>query len=442
VIDRPDIRYAKTPDGIYLAYQVVGDGERDLVLIMDWWCCHLDYLWDEPSVARFLSRLASFARLILFDRRGMGASDRQAPGPMEQHVDDLGCVLDTVRSERAVLFGLGGGGMMAALFAATHPGRTDSLVMHGAVARTATGDDYPWGWDAEVWEAVIEGGVEMFNVESALPSLAPSVAGDARIENWHRRMQTASMSPGAYAACLRQLWSTDTRAILSVIQAPTLVLHPTASFLPPPVSQDLAARLPDARLVQIDAGMMPFFGGADAILAEVQEFLTGERGPVDTNRVLATVLLTDIVSSTARATQLGDRHWNELLDDHDMVVRRQLERFSGRLVNSTGDGLLATFDGPARAIRCGCALRDELKGLGLDIRIGVHTGEVELRGGDVGGVAVHIAARVEALASGGEVLVSRTVTDLVAGSGIEFKDRGEYELKGVPGVWRLFAVAE
>jgi class 3 adenylate cyclase len=440
VTDVPNIRYVKTPDGVYLAYQVVGQGERDLVFVTDWWCCHLDYLWEEPAVARFLSRLASFTRLILFDRRGMGASDRGALGPMEQHVDDLNRILDAVESGRAAMFGLGGGGMMAAIFAATHPDRCDALIMHGAVARTAKGGDYPWGWDKEVWAALVVPSVEQYGRESGLPGLAPTVAGDTRIADWYMRMQRASSSPGGVAAFLDQLWETDTRAVLSVIQAPTLVLHPLASFLPVPISRDLADRIPHARVVSVDTGMMPFFGDADAVIEEVQEFLTGERYPPQSNRVLATVMFTDIVGSTAHAARLGDRHWNELLDDHDIVVRRQLERFSGRLVSSTGDGLLATFDGPARALRCGCALRDELKRVGLEIRVGVHTGEVELRGDNVGGVAVHIGARVSALAGAGEVVASSTVKDLVVGSGIEFSDRGEHELRGVPGVWRLFRV--
>jgi class 3 adenylate cyclase/pimeloyl-ACP methyl ester carboxylesterase len=440
VTEVPETRYAKTSDGTYLAYQVVGSGPRDLVFFSEWWCCHVDYLWEEPAAARFLLRLASFSRLIIFDRRGMGASDRHALGPYEEDVADTLAVLDAVGSERAALFGIGGGGMIAAIFAATYPRRTDALIMHGAVAKTAHAGDYPWGWDRDLWNGIVESGRDAHGVESALPTLAPSVAGDSRANAWFLRMQRVACSPSGVAAILRRMWDSDTRSVLPVVQVPTLVLHPSASFLPVQASKDLASRIPNARWVEIAGDSLPFFGGSDAVLDEIQEFLTGERDHGDSNRVLATVMFTDIVGSTERAAGLGDRKWHEVLDDHDALVRRHLERFSGRLIKSTGDGLLATFDGPARAIRCGCALRDGLMELGIDIRVGLHTGEVELRGSDVGGMAVNIAARVEVRAHAGEVLVSRTVVDLVAGSGIEFEDRGEHELKGVPGTWRLYRV--
>jgi class 3 adenylate cyclase len=360
---------------------------------------------------------------------------------MEEHVDDLATVLDTVGAERVALFGMGGAAPIAAMFAATYPARTEALIIHGGSAKTARADDYPGGWDADVWSGLVRAAVENHGVSSILPVLAPSVAGDERVGAWSLRAQRMASSPGGVMALLQQSWETDARHLLALIQAPTLVLHPAASFLPIETGQDFAARIPGARWVEITGGeMMPFFGGAESVLQEVQEFLTGEREATEPDRVLATILFTDIVGSTQRAVSLGDRRWHDLLDAHDVVVRGQLSRFRGREIKTTGDGFVASFDGPARAIRCAKAVVDAVCSLGIEIRAGLHTGECEVRGDDLGGVAVHIAARVGALANPSEVVVSGTVKDLVAGSGIAFVDRGEHELKGVPGTWRLYTV--
>jgi class 3 adenylate cyclase/pimeloyl-ACP methyl ester carboxylesterase len=440
VADVPQTRYAKTPDGVYIAYQVLGQGLRDLVLLPVWCCSHVDYIWEEPTVARFLLRLASFSRLILVDRRGMGASDRTALGPMEQHVGDLLTVLDAAGSERAALFGIGDGGMIAAMFAATHPTRAEALIMQDAVARTARADDYPGGWSPEIWAELARIAPENFGTDAWLQACAPSVAGDRRVQEWSKKMQRIAGSPATGVALMDQMWETDCRAILPAIQTPTLILKPSQTFVPSEVIEDLAARIPHARMVEVPGDQLPFFAGADAVAAEVQEFLTGERDEGEPDRVLATVMFTDIVGSTERAAEVGDRRWHDLLDAHDAVVRRELSRFRGREVNTTGDGFFVSFDGPARAIRCAVAVTVAVRDVGVDARAGLHTGECEVRGDDLGGLAVHIAARVAAMAAPGEVLVSGTVKDLVAGSGIEFEERGEHQLKGVPGTWKLFSV--
>jgi class 3 adenylate cyclase len=440
VADVPETRYVKTPDDVYIAYQVLGQGRRDLVLLPEWVCSHVDYIWDEPNVARFLLRLASFSRLIFVDRRGMGASDRAALGPIEQHVDDLLVVLDAAGSERAALFGIGEGGMIAAMFAATHPARAEALIMQDAVAKTAQADDYPWGYSPDTWADLKRHGVQNFGTDAWLQACASSVAGDRRVQEWSKKMQRIAGSPATSLAVLDQLWETDCRAILPAVQTPTLILKPSQTFLPSEVIEDLAARIPHARLVEVPGDHLPFFAGADAVAAEIQEFLTGERDEVEPDRVLATVMFTDIVGSTERAAEVGDRRWHDLLDAHDAAVRRELSRFRGREINTTGDGFIASFDGPARAIHCAAAITKAVRDVGVDVRAGLHTGECEVRGDDLGGLAVHIAARVATLAAPGGVLVSGTVKDLVAGSGIQFEDRGEHELKGVPGTWRLFSV--
>jgi class 3 adenylate cyclase len=440
VADNPETHYVKTPDAVHIAYQVLGKGKHDLVLLHEWFCSHVDYIWEEPTVARFLLRLASFSRLILFDRRGMGASDRSGLGPMEQHVDDLLVVLDAAESERAALFGIGDGGMIAAMFAATHPARAEALIMQDAVAKTARADDYPWGWSPDLWAEVRREAVENFGTDSWLQACAPSGAGDRRVQEWSKKMQRIAGSPATSLALLDQLWETDCRAILPAVQTPTLILKPSQTFLPSEVIEDLAARIAHARVVEVPGDQLPFFAGADAVIAEVQEFLTGERDEGEPDRILATVMFTDIVGSTERAAEVGDRRWHELLDAHDAAVRRELSRFRGREINTTGDGFIASFDGPARAIRCAAAITAAVQDVGLDARAGLHTGECEVRGDDLGGLAVHIAARVVTLAAPGEVLVSATVKDLVAGSGIQFEDRGEHELKGVPGAWHMYSV--
>jgi class 3 adenylate cyclase len=439
---QPETRYTKSGN-FSIAYQVVGDGPLDLVYVSGW-ISNVELAWEEPTHARFLRRLASFSRLITFDKRGTGLSDPvplNALPTLEERMDDLRAVLDAVGSERAALFGHSEGGNMSVLFAAAHPERTVALVTFGIFAKRIWSRDYPWAPTPENRQQAIEQLERDWGADMDLSGLAPSADGafKRRLRTYLRR----SASPGAAVTLLRMNTEIDTRAVLPTIGVPTLVLHRTGD-LDANVEEGrwIASQIPGARFVEL-AGVdhLPWVGDQDAVLDEVQEFLTGARPSPEPDRVLATVLFTDIVGSTERASELGDRRWRELLEQHHTVVRRQLERYQGREVDTAGDGFLATFDGPARAIRCARAIAGALRELGLDVRAGLHTGECELLGGKVAGVAVHTGARVAARAGPGEVLVSQTVKDLVAGSGIEFEERGTHELKGVPGEWRLYAVA-
>jgi class 3 adenylate cyclase len=444
VIEPPETRYATTKEGLHIAYQVVSDGPLDIVMALDGPVL-TEVVWDEPRAAGILRRLASFSRLVIFDRRGFGASDpipaSQYP-TVEESMDDVGAVMDTVGSEQAALVMVGHtGGDVGIPFAASYPERVSALVVINGSARVARSPDYPIGMPPHA-QANILHGVEAWGSAVGIEVMAPSRADEAAFRAWYTRAMRLSSSPAMARANTARTFELDVRAILGQVRVPTLVLHAAAnSYIRASHGRYLADHIPDARFVELpDDGYILAALDPDPLVEEIEEFLTGVRQGPQPDRVLATVLFTDIVGSTEHATRLGDRQWRSLLDDHDALVRRQLERFSGRLVKTTGDGLLATFDGPARAVRCACAIRDGLKRLGIDIRAGLHTGEVELRGDDVGGVAVHLAARVQALAGPDEVLVSRTVTDLVTGSGIAFSDRGEHELKGVPGRWRLFRV--
>jgi pimeloyl-ACP methyl ester carboxylesterase len=396
-------------------------------------------------LARFLRRLASFSRLILFDKRGTGLSDRvpsDALPMLEQRMDDLRAVLDAVGSERAAVFGHSEGGNMSLLFAATYPERTTALVTFGIFAKRIRSPDYPWAPTV----AEREGWVERLAVEWGGPvdlaTLAPSMAGDRHFEEWFASYLRMGASPGAAVALGRMNTPIDVRPVLAAIQVPTLVLHRTGDLdVNIEEARYIAQRIRGAKLVELPGGdHMPWVGDQDSVLDEIETFVTGVRPTPGPDRVLATVLYTDIVQSTDRAAQLGDARWRELRERHDAAVRHQLERHRGREVNTTGDGFVATFDGPARGIRCALAIREAVHGLGLEVRVGLHTGEVEVTGESVGGIALHIGARVAATASPGEVLVSSTVKDLVAGSGIGFEERGRRELKGVPGEWRLFSV--
>jgi class 3 adenylate cyclase len=442
----PETRYAKTAEGVHLAYQVVGEGPLDLLFIPVGGSSNVELEWEAPLLARFLGRLASFSRLIRFDMRGCGLSDSVNPKEwptLEQRVGDMLAVLHAVGSQRPALLGGIQGGQMMMFFAATYPERTSALVLAGTFARFAWAPDYPWGITAQEQEDRVLRAEQGWEERVGLLRLtAPSVAEDRAFASWWNRLFRQSAGPGVHVANTRLTFETDLRPLLPTIQAPTLVLCRSGDQQAgPDHARYLAEHIPGAKLVELPgADNLMYVGDTEPLLAEVEVFLTGTRHAPETDRVLATVLFTDIVASTEQASRLGDRQWRALLDEHNSLARRILEKFSGRLVKTTGDGLLATFDGPARAIRCGCAVREEVKQLGLEIRVGLHTGEVELGRDDIGGVAVHIAARVVALAGPGEVLVSRTVTDLVAGSGIEFQDRGEHELKGVPGMWRLYAV--
>ncbi|MEX2211443.1 MAG: adenylate/guanylate cyclase domain-containing protein [Gaiellaceae bacterium] len=438
----PETRYARS-GAVNIAYQVVGDGPFDLLYVPGW-VSHVEEGWEEPSVARFLSRLASFSRLILFDKRGTGLSDRvpehELP-TLEQRMDDVRAVFDAVGLERAALLGYSEGGPMCALFAATYPERTLSLVLYGSFAKRLSAPDYPWGIDPGDREKEYEFVEREWGQVSELSHYAPSVADD---EEFMRRMATyrrRSASPGAAVALMRMNSQVDIRSVLPVIGVPTLVLHRTGDRdVSVGNGRYLGEHIPAARYVELPGeDHMPFVGDADAVLDEIEEFLTGVRRGPDPDRVLVTLLFTDIVGSTDRAARLGDRAWRDLVERHHALVRSELERWQGREIDTAGDGFLAEFGGPARAVRCAQAVVAGVRSLGLAVRAGVHTGEAERAGDALRGIAVHIGARVAATAAPGEVLVSGTVKDLVSGSGIEFDDRGEHPLKGVPGSHRLFA---
>ena len=435
---QPETRYAKSGD-VNIAYQVVGDGPFDLVWVPGW-VSHLEHSWEEPSNARFLHRLASFSRLIMLDKRGTGLSDRVSINELptlEQRMDDVRAVMDAVGSQRAALMGVSEGGAMTALFAATYPERTTALVLYAANARHPAHD-----LTAEQLQPILDAFERSWGQGMAWPMWAPSRADDPQLKEWGARFERLGGSPGAAVALFRMAAAIDIRKVLPAIRVPTLILHRTGDqALPVMDSRYMAEQIPGAKYVELP-GMdhVWFVGDADAILNEVQEFLTGVRPAPEADRVPATVLFTDIVGSTQRAGELGDRRWRDLLDSYYALSRRELGRFRGREIKTMGDGFLATFDGPARGIRCACAISDSVGQLGLAIRAGLHTGECEMMGDDVGGIAVHIGARVATEATAGEVLVSSTVKDLVAGSGLQFEDRGSHALKGVPEEWRLFAV--
>jgi pimeloyl-ACP methyl ester carboxylesterase len=441
----PPTQYAKSGDAS-IAYQVVGDGPIDVVLVLGF-ATHLELQWESPPFARFFERVSSFARLIIFDKRGTGLSDPVTDVPtLELRIDDVRAVMDAADSERAALFGISEGGPMSVLFAATHPERVTSLVLYGAMGRTTEAPDYPWASPAEAlrestaefiapyWGQQAEGMVEIF---------APSFAADPHAAEFEARMQRSAASPAMVQQIFEMFLDIDVRAVLPTIHVPTLVLHRHGDrVVNRRAGEELAAQIPNARYVELPGiDHLPWAGDSESVLGEIEEFLTGARSVAEPDRVLATVMFTDIVGSTQRAGEVGDARWRELLVGHQAAVRRELTRFRGREVKTLGDGYLATFDGPARAIQCGCAIAEAARSDGLEVRVGLHCGEVEVMGEDVGGIAVHIAARVGGLAAGGEVLVTSTVKDLVAGSGIQFVDRGAKQLKGIPDEWRLFAAA-
>jgi pimeloyl-ACP methyl ester carboxylesterase len=441
-VNPPATRYTKS-GGVNIAYQVVGEGPVDVVLVPGW-LSHLELAWEEPTHARLFRRLGSFSRLILFDKRGTGLSDRVAEHELptlEERMDDVRAVMDAAGSERAALFGFSEGAPMSILFAATHPERTQALVLFGGFAHWVRDDDTPWAPSREDHEAVALVYETHWGEAVGLSAFAPSVAGDAEFRRRFASLLRMAASPGAAVALLRMNVEIDVRPVLPLVRVPTLVLHRTGDrVVAVEGGRYLAEHIPGARLVELGGSdHLLWVGDTDAVVDEVEEFLTGMRHVAEPDRVLATVVFSDIVSSTERAAALGDQQWRTVLDAHNTVVAHQLERFRGRLVKWLGDGVLATFDGPARAIRCGQAIVDEGRRMGVDIRVGVHTGECEVRDDDVGGLAVHIAARVMARAGPGEVVVSSTVKDLVVGSGFDFTDRGSHQLKGVPGKWRLFA---
>jgi class 3 adenylate cyclase len=437
-----DIRYARNGD-VSLAYQVTGEGPLDLVFVSGF-VSHQEIMWEEPGAARMAERLASFSRLIRYDKRDQGLSDRLGrPPTLEESMDDLRAVMDAAGSERAALFGVSEGGPMSQLFAATHPERVSALALYGTFARLLEADDYEIGVPREVLDSLREVLIADWGGPAAIHLFAPSMAEDERFRTWWARLLRSGTSPKGATALLELYSEIDTRQVLGSIGVPTLVLHRADDIaVPLTMSAYLAERIPGARYVELEGvDHVASAGDEETLLDEVEEFLTGVRREREPDRVLATVMFTDIVSSTERAAQLGDRRWRDLLQTHDALVRRQLDRHRGRAVKTLGDGFLATFDGPARAIRCAQAIQQGVRDLGVEIRAGLHTGECEVIGDDVGGLAVNIGARVGAKAEPGEVLVSSTVTDLVVGSGLEFRERGTHELKGVPGQWRLYAVA-
>lgn len=439
--DSPEIRYARSGD-VQIAYEVVGDGPIDILLVPAW-ASNIELYWEDPRASHLNRRLASFSRLILFDKRGTGLSDRLGGSPtLEARMDDVRAVMDAVGSERAVLVGFWEGGPMSALFAATYPERVTALVLYGMMAAHTWSPEHPWAPTPEANESATAAVEANWGRGRTVERLAPSLAHDEGFRRWWARLERNSLSPGGAAQMFRLNTAIDVRAILPTIRVPTLVLHRTGDkMVPIDAGRYVAGEIPGARFVELPgADHLTFVGDAEAFASEVQEFLTGVRPIPELERVLTTVLFADIVGSTERAAALGDRAWHELLSAFRVVMRAQLDRFRGHEVDTAGDGFFATFDGPARAIRCALAARDAVRSLGLEIRCGLHTGEIELASDHVAGIAVHIGARIMGLASAGEVVVSSTVKDLVLGSGIGFADRGTHQLKGVPDAWRAFVV--
>jgi pimeloyl-ACP methyl ester carboxylesterase len=438
LMERPQVKYAKSGD-LNIAYQVVGDGPFDLVIVFGF-ISHLDLFWDGPPFVNFIERLASFSRVILFDKRGMGLSDPVEDVPtLEERMDDVRAVMDAAGSEKAALFGVSEGGMMSLLFASTYPERVRALVLYGSMARSTQSDDYPYGSPIDALHESAEHLVQpSWGQGFLIEVFAPSLVDIPEAQMFYARLERQAASPQMFTKIYQMFLDLDVRHVLPMIQAPTLVVHRKGDrVVNYRAARYLAERIKGSKYVElpgIDHSMLA--GDVEPLLDETQEFLTGVRPVPVADRVLAT----DIVDSTKKAAELGDSKWRNVLDAHEKVVRKELERHRGREVKTTGDGFLATFDGPARAIRCGVAITEEVRPIGVQVRVGLHTGECEVRGDDVGGIAVHTAARISALAGASEVLVSRTVKDLVAGSGITFEDRGTHTLKGIPDEWALLAV--
>ena len=438
----PHTRYARNGD-VSLAFQVAGDGPHD-VLLVNSWVSQMEHLWTEPRLARMFGRLTSFARLIQFDRRGSGMSDRVPPAPLEEQMDDVLAVLDAAGCERPTVLAETEGTALACLFAATHPDRVRSLALFAPIPRIAAAPDYPWAHDPVRRETFIERTVERWGEGVTLDATAPSFSGDVDLRDWFGRMERLAVGPAAVEPAMRVIGETDVRDILPLMRVPTLVMrregdqrvdHRHAEFV--------RDNVPGARFVELPGTeSIIFLDDTEPLVDELEELVTGTRATRPPERVLATVLFTDIVGSTERASEVGDRAWRELLDAHHALVRAELAAHGGAEVKTMGDGFLATFDGPARAVRCALRVAERSDDAGVPIRAGIHTGECERVGNDVAGIAVHIAARVMGEAGAGEVLVSRTVTDLVAGSGLRFGSRGARALRGVPGEWELFEAAD
>jgi pimeloyl-ACP methyl ester carboxylesterase len=448
-VESPETRYAKSGD-VNIAYQVTGEGPFDLVFVPGF-VSHIEIEGSLPSFAPMLERLASFSRLIRFDKRGTGMSDRVGGAPtLETRMDDVRAVMDAVGSRRAAFYGLSEGAALSILFAATYPDRTAALVVRSAYPRRMWAPDYPWGRTEEEYVREVEGAVQLFGPRDRASEVLRTIGrfDDEEVDDFIAGVRFGS-SPGSLEALHRMNKEIDVRHVLPAVRVPTLILHGSEdTIVPLEVARYMASHIPSARVVEIpDAGHLALGKPTLEIAGHIESFVKEvweaggweEREP---DRVLATVLFTDIVGATAKAVELGDRAWRELLQQHHEAIRRQLARFRGKEIDTSGDGFFASFDGPARAIRCACAVVSAVRELGMDVRAGLHTGECELVDGKVGGIAVHIGARIAAQAEPGEVLVSRTVKDLVAGSGIDFQDRGEPQLKGVPGEWQLYVVTD
>ncbi|MFY9588415.1 MAG: adenylate/guanylate cyclase domain-containing protein [Actinomycetota bacterium] len=435
----PDTRYTQSGD-VSIAYQVLGDGPVDLVMAPGW-IFHLEVVWEEPSFERMMRKFMPHFRVILFDKRGTGLSDRSiGASTLEERMDDIRAVMDAAESDQAVVMGWSEGGTFGAMFAATYPERTRALILYAAGARFMQAPDFPHGWAPEARELFETYLRNHWGSGIATSFVVPSRADEPGFRQWFGRYERLSSSPSEALAMADANMEIDVRHILPTIQVPTLILHQRDElFVPLDLSKDLAERIPGARFVELSGKDHLFwFGDPDETIGEILEFVTGARPEPDVDRVLSTVMFADIVGSTERAAEAGDRRWHDLLDRYYALAAGEIARFRGKQVKTLGDGILATFDGPARAVRCAQALAQQSPSLGLEVRSGLHTGEIELMGDDVGGIAVHISSRVTGHAGPGEVVCSSTVKDLVAGSGIDFEDRGAHELKGVPGEWRLF----
>ena len=439
--ERPETRYARNGD-LYLAYQVVGEGAADLVYVPTFLGA-IEHYWEYPPIATFFRRLADCGRLVLFDRRSTGMSDAplEPKYTLEDQIDDVLAVMDAAGLERAGVFAQLEGCGMATLFAGTHPARVSSLALYCPFPRATRAPDYPYGLTTEErMEQVVEPSLAAWGEGTRGIPISPSLGDDPAYVEWFGKLERLTAAPGHARRLMTMHNDTDVRAILPQVRVPTLVIsRPNTGFYDPAHARYVAERIPDARLVELPGDDIFVASGAvDPLVNELEEFFTGTRRHRPPERVLATVMFTDIVASTERAADLGDARWRRLLDRHNELVRRRLRHHQGREVKTIGDGFLATFDGPARGVRCATEIAEDVRRLGIEIRAGLHTGECEIVGDDVAGMAVNIGARLSSLAAPGEVLVSGTVKDLVVGSGLEFADRGEHELKGVPGAWRLY----
>jgi pimeloyl-ACP methyl ester carboxylesterase len=439
------VNYAKSGK-VHIAYRTVGEGPMDLVVVPGW-VTHLEAHWDDPLVWRFAERLASFSRLILFDKRGTGLSDpvsEENLPTLEMRMEDVHAVLDAVGSSKAALLGISEGGPMCALFAATYSERTSALVMSGCYPKWIRDTDYPWAPTREQHEAAFVAYEQNWGTPIGFKVVAPSVANDEQCRNWWARNLRLGASPSSGIALYRMNIDIDIRDILPSIRVPTLILHREGDrLINVENSRYMATRIPEAKYVELKGvDHLPWFGDSETVLAEIEEFLTGVRPVASIDRVLSTILFVDVVGSTERAVSIGDSRWRDLLGWFHQYVGQETDRFRGRLIDTAGDGVFASFDGPARAVRCAAALRNRMAGLGIKLRAGLHTGECEIVGDKLAGVAVHIGARIAATAEAGEILVSSTVRDLVAGSGLRFVSRGPRMLKGLQEERELHAVEE